>query len=297
MGCIASKQWRCCVLVQLALSRQANRRLGVCVLVAMTALALRCDRAGSASSPTQFHLIIPEGYRGAIDFYGARPPAPATWQGEKRIVVDDYGNAEIDSIEQLEEVGYVASLTSGESLKTSQLGAKEVGLRCAYVFQLEHSSLQRIYFVGSGEEFEDFLREEYRRRRPGSATPKHQVESKLGPGYLSRVSVTNEMIQGTPAWDGEGEPPLSVGQAIKLAKAATRSGLVSDPFMTRCERATLVRFDLGTVRHWYWRVRFEAEGMGISGVPPISEVVVLMNGRVVPPDLVKSDRLIDPAPP
>lgn len=270
--------------------------VNVCLIV----LLVGCSNAPTGKEPPRYHLIVAEGFRGDIDFSLTSNPLPLGADGALRVDIDDYGNAEIDDLERLESVEFSASFTSGQSLKTGQLRPDEVGIRSASIYQGRDALLRTVYFVGTRAAFKEFLDQEYlaRNRRsmsPSATRSRHRIESYSGPITIARVDVTPGMLSETPEWRGYGAPPIDAKQAIDLARNAIRSGLIPEaPFMTGCERAALVGFEELSPTHWYWRIRFGSEGIGIGGVPPHHEVVVLMNGRIVPPEFVEANHMLRP---
>lgn len=266
-------------------------RLGCFVLVQL-AVCAGCAKAPDQAVSPGVRLIIPEEFRGVIDFDETREPMLRDKKGNLRIEVRKYGSADIDSIDRLESASITASLSSGEVLKVTHLMPHEVGLRSVVVYQLHHNSLKTVYFVGTFAALEKYLEEEYRTHRSSTSEAPHRVESKPHQWAIAQTDVTPEVFEGAPKWDGEGEPPVNLERAIKLAREACASGRIwSDlsqhsPF----DRAALMKWSVHHRDHWYWRIRFNCHSS-----PGYVEVVVLMNGRVLPVDIFESSRQIDPS--
>jgi hypothetical protein len=102
------------------------------------------------------------------------------------------------------------------------------------------------------------------------------------------VTVTREALAKSPLWkDDEENPPFSAKKAIKLANEM-KDSLVEDSkdYKWKLDEATLKP---AGGEKWYWLIRYEAQFQGGAsiGVPPFLCLVVLMDGKVVKPEVKK----------
>jgi hypothetical protein len=101
------------------------------------------------------------------------------------------------------------------------------------------------------------------------------------------VTITDEALKQAPSWKDDAEnPPLSARKAIKLADD-TKDSLVKDSkdykWVLRSASLELVPDSGGK---WFWLVNYEAEFQrGGSGVPFGLRLAVLMDGKVVKPEV------------
>lgn len=102
------------------------------------------------------------------------------------------------------------------------------------------------------------------------------------------VTILSDAVAKSPSWkDDEENPPLSAKKAIKLANEM-KDSLVKDSkdYKWKLDEATLK--PAGDEK-WYWLIRYEAQFQGAAsiGVPPFLCLVVLMDGKVVKPEVKK----------
>jgi hypothetical protein len=102
------------------------------------------------------------------------------------------------------------------------------------------------------------------------------------------VTVSSDALENSPSWKDDAEnPPLSAKKAIKLA-TEMKDSLVKDSkdFKWSLE-STSLRPASGD--KWYWLVSYEArfQGAGSTGVPHNLRLIVLMDGKVIKPEVRK----------
>ena len=109
-------------------------------------------------------------------------------------------------------------------------------------------------------------------------------------GHEYRVTVTEETLRTSPAWkDTADDPPLSARKAMKLA---------NEKKLTFVKDFKDWKWDLSAARlkrspdgKWFWVVEYESHpadpDVAFSGMPPDLSIVVLMDGTVIVPKLVK----------
>ncbi len=101
-----------------------------------------------------------------------------------------------------------------------------------------------------------------------------------------KVKVTREALEKSPAWKDDAEnPPLSARKAIKLANE-TKESLVKDSEQYVWKLRSVSLEPAGEGR-WYWLVNYEAHVRrgGSTGIPPNLRLVVLMDGKVIKPEV------------
>lgn len=107
--------------------------------------------------------------------------------------------------------------------------------------------------------------------------------------YLSLV--TDELLQDAPIWRSDNDhPPLPPRKAISAAKQAVDKVFNPEKHANwKMELEEVALRPLGDDR-WVWVVRYEGRPKvgGMTGIPPYLDLVVLMDGRVVP--LQKKER-------
>lgn len=92
------------------------------------------------------------------------------------------------------------------------------------------------------------------------------------------------IVRRTPAWEeGKEHPPLSPRKAEMLAKEKLKK-LLKDP--GKWSRSEIILNDSGDNRHWYYVVQFENH-IGTGTQPPSMKIVVLMDGTIPEPTMVK----------
>jgi hypothetical protein len=97
-----------------------------------------------------------------------------------------------------------------------------------------------------------------------------------------KTTVTREQIAKTPAWDAHSDfPPLSPRKAEQLATTEFHK-LLKDK--TDWERKKISLEPVGDGAHWFYLVEF-APNEPQLGVQASLEIVVLMDGKVVEPEV------------
>ncbi len=275
MKCISWQQCSCFVLVQIL-------------------FCAGCNRPASTTEGPAVHLIIHEDYRGPIEFSETNDDGPNTSSKQSvRVKVSDRGYANIDALWRLQEQKVLASLSSGETLKTHDLKANEIGLRTATIFREHVEELETEYFIGDLRQFTEYLESEHGDWRANMEHKRHIYESSLGMEGGEITRVTEEALSGSPAWDGAGNPPLSYEQCVAIATDAAESERIANAggWVPHVERVSLVNRAMGLTDQWYWHVHFDffpASG-GMGGMAPTLDIIVRMDGRVVPPEIGKND--------
>jgi hypothetical protein len=105
------------------------------------------------------------------------------------------------------------------------------------------------------------------------------------------LTVTNESLERTPSWkENEENPPLAARRASQFA------GHVADTFPSNLKdwKWHLDELDLrnnqaeGRGRRWYWVVHYHGRPLVEHGPDPVLYLVVLMDGRVLKPNVSKT---------
>lgn len=129
----------------------------------------------------------------------------------------------------------------------------------------------------------------------GETFVSHAFEMKHGSRVrkIFSVAVTDEALKKTPSWkNGAENPPLPARTAMKFA-AKMKDKLVKDSneYEWKFENLALKRhLSRGGAEKWYWLAHFEAKFWGGStGRPPYLDVVILMDGEVIEPVVLKKD--------
>jgi hypothetical protein len=104
------------------------------------------------------------------------------------------------------------------------------------------------------------------------------------------ITISREALANSPAWkDDQENPPLSARKAIKLANE-TKDSLVKDSKDYKWKLRDAALTPAGDEK-WYWVIYYEAEfrGGASTGTPHFLRLVVLMDGKVVKPEVRKDE--------
>ena len=102
--------------------------------------------------------------------------------------------------------------------------------------------------------------------------------------YVVRVS--GEDLEKSPSWKDDAEnPPLSAKKAIKLA-TEMKDSLVKDSKNYKWT-LTSARLEPAGGGKWYWLIYYEAQFPIGTGIPDHLRLVVLMDGKVIKPEVRK----------
>ncbi len=128
-----------------------------------------------------------------------------------------------------------------------------------------------------------------------SAEPKSpdaaEVSRAMGPGYEISWRATKKRLENAPQWDARSEPPLSVGEAIRVARRhldASRStaaqAAVKELALAQAHSAAddYLPSEQRPV-YFVYRIEFEAPSGPLW--KPERYVIVLLDGSVVTPKL------------
>jgi len=110
-----------------------------------------------------------------------------------------------------------------------------------------------------------------------------QTHESYGIGKRYIVTISEEALRKSPAWDADAEnPPLSARKALKLADEK-KAKLVQDSKSRKWELQAIALMPGGDDK-WYWLVHYEARPrVGGTGINPFLRLAVLMNGTVIDP--------------
>jgi hypothetical protein len=102
--------------------------------------------------------------------------------------------------------------------------------------------------------------------------------------------ITDEALAKSPVWESKNEnPPVSARRAMALSQPVveriTKDDNALREWKRRFESATLHKTQDG--KRWFWRVEYSwlPKMGGLSGLPPYMDIIVLMDGTVVEPQL------------
>jgi hypothetical protein len=100
------------------------------------------------------------------------------------------------------------------------------------------------------------------------------------------VRVPDEALEKSPSWKDDAEnPPLSAKKAIKLA-TEMKDSLVKDSKNYKWT-LTSARLEPAGGGKWYWLIYYEAQFPIGTGIPDHLRLVVLMDGKVIKPEVRK----------
>lgn len=265
------------------------RRLGCFILVQLAALA-GCAPAANQQTAPVVHLIIPEDFRGLLEIQEIADPFGEPKSGEWRIEVSDHGFCEIDSHARLRDYPVKATFTDGTPLKTHDLSAREIGFRSAVVFREHNNAPTAEFFVGTQEEFDDYLADHYADWQKRLEQRPNRIEQMVTSEVFARSDISTDDLKDMPIWRGKGKPPLDLEAAVTIANHALRGDkiLPMNGLTPELDRAALVNAHFIPGEHWYWRLHYTYMSGGMSGIPCMIEIVVFMNGRILPPKFVEA---------
>jgi hypothetical protein len=122
----------------------------------------------------------------------------------------------------------------------------------------------------------------------GAGGGKVNLLTSQDPRGVVTFEVDIPIVQSSPQWDGKGEPPLSVAQAILKAEAWLREAhadLRGIPIQSYAIALNRVPRSANLPNRWIYRIEFVPAGMVASTVARPITVVLLLDGTVVPPSL------------
>lgn len=106
-------------------------------------------------------------------------------------------------------------------------------------------------------------------------------------GAMYTKALNKEEAKQSPTWNGLGEPPLSIKEAVSIAMAiATRYAEGNNPLGNIPELQAVELKKLGLWPFWYYIVVIDPEPNSMGLNMPF-QIIVLLNGKPVVPEGIK----------